>query len=395
MSIFPTSGPRRPNAPPVATAPAWFATSTPGLEAVTEAELRAHPLAGGLDLRAEPGGVAFHAPLGVGARLATELRTPGRLLLRVGDGKARTLDELARLVRGLDWAPLLDARDPGLLANLSITVSNHGAKLRYRDRCEEKVRHALTDALRGPRKMRTGDAGPAQHLLVRLEGDRAELSLCAGGELLHKRGWRQDAGGAPLRENLAAALLWLAGWAGDEPLLDPFCGAGTIPIEAALMAAGRSPFVGRKLACEAWPGVVLAPPQPAHRVAVGIEGSDRDGQVLAHAVSNARRAGVQVRFTERDVSAMDNAAPTGLVVANPPYGHRLGQDVREVYNWLGRRMRGPLAGWRLLFLCPTKELAHLVDRDATLLTTFQNGGLRIGAWAVDPSGAALPGQEVD
>jgi putative N6-adenine-specific DNA methylase len=395
MSLFPTTAPRGARAPATPAEPAWFASCPPGLELAVEAELRAHPLSAARTLAVEAGGVAFQAPHGVGARLATELATPSRLLLRVAEGRVQRLEDLARLVRGVDWSPFLDPRDPGLLEQLGVAIGGQGSRLRHRERSEEKLRLALADALRGRRLGAHAERGPAQHLLLRLEGDRAQLSLCAGGELLHRRGWRQEAGGAPLRENLAACLLWMAGWTGDEALLDPFCGAGTIPIEAARMATGRSPFVGRRLACEAWPGVALAPARPRLPLSVPVVGADRDAAALEMAAANARRAEVSVRLLLRDVAQIEAPAPRGLVVANPPYGHRLGQDVREVYAWLGRRLRGPLAGWRALFLSPSAELAARVDRRARCLCTFQNGGLRVGVWAVEAEGGPVraPGSD--
>lgn len=357
----------------------WYAVLPPGLEAVGARELRAHAVT---DLSVLPGGVRFRAPLEQGARLAALLRTPGRLLLELATGSAPTLEALAGLVRRTDWRPYLTPWTP-----LEIQVSAKESRVRYRDTAGAKVEHAIRDALRGPRVagLRPKWDPPSQRVMVRLEHDQATLSLDVGGELLHLRGWRKISGRAPIRENLASCLLGIAGWDGSEPLLDPFCGSGTIPIEAWLQAAGRPPWVQRTFAFASWPAmekVRLPDPRRGHPVEVEIWGADKESQALAAAHENAALAGVHPRWMQCDVADLEPPCPTGLILTNPPYGERLGQRVDGVYATFGRTLRERFAGWRALYLAPNRGLAQMVDREARELTTFSNGGIRVGVYGL-------------
>lgn len=362
----------------------WFAVIPPGLEAALVREL-----AGWLRAPASPvpGGVRFPATLEEGARLSSTLRTPTRLLVELAQGPVTTLDALAALVRRVDWRPFLTPNTP---LEVSVTASN--SRVRFRGAAEKKVELAIADALRGPRLpgYRPREAPLVQRVSVRIDADVATVSLDVGGELLHFRGWRQSAGKAPLRENLAAALLVAAGWTGDEALVDPFCGSGTFPIEAALMAAGRPPWTRRRFSWEGWPAMAGKTPPDPRRPLPGISpqsplivGADKDGEALADATENARRAGVGVRWTQCDVCALEAPAPTGLVIANPPYGLRLGRRVDGVYRTFGQTLRDRFVGWRVAFLAPDRRLAGLVDPAAEQRTTFSNGGVRVGLYSLE------------
>lgn len=359
--------------------PDWYAVIHPGLEPALERELTQL----GLQPVLHPGGARVRAALKDGALLSARLRTPSRLLLELGGGQVLTLDALAALTRSIDWRPYLQPWSP-----VEVVASTQRSRLRFRDVAAAKVEHAIKDALRGPRLPGLRRDPIPQRVHLRIEDDRATLSIDAGGELLHLRGWRQDAGKAPLRENLAAALLMLADWRPDEALVDPFCGSGTLPIEAALMASGRPPWVGRSFAWQGWPameGTRLPDPRkggPAPRVP--IVGADRERQALGGAFENARRAGVNVQWVERDVAELDAPAASGLVIANPPYGHRLGQRVDGVYVAFGRTLRARFAGWRAMWLCPDPAQARLVDRNARRIAGFSNGGLDVGVWVSGP-----------
>lgn len=353
--------------------PAFTAIAPPGLEPVTLRELAALGVTG----RIEPGGVRFEGELAL-AGLAARLRSPGRLLLEVARGPAHTLEQLAALVRGGDWRALLR---PGDAVEVSATARH--SRLHIRDAVERKVKHAVQDAAGRPRER----GGATQRVQVRLVDDLATISVDAGGELLHRRGWRLATAKAPLRENLAAAMLLAAGWEGDEALLDPFCGAGTIPIEGARMALGLPPGEGRDYGFQAWPalaGKAGTPPRPGPRgPPVPVVGADRDPGAVRASTENAGRARVAVDWRHVDLSRLEAPAPVGLVATNPPYGHRVGgEDAGGAYALLGRALRGPLGGWRAIFLAPTAELARKVDRGAERLTVFENGGIPVGLWVV-------------
>jgi putative N6-adenine-specific DNA methylase len=358
--------------------PAWTAIAHPGLEPVVARELRS----AGLKPAVTPGGVCFEAPAEHGPRLVRQLRTPDRLLLEIARGPADTLDALAALVRGAPWSAHIHPK-----ATVDVSASARRSRMMIRENIERKTGFAIRDALRASPRHAGAAAWPhlAQRVQVRIDQDEATVSLDAGGELLHKRGWRAEAAKAPLRESIAASLLLLAGWSGDEALVDPFCGSGTIPIEAALLAAGRSPFGKRWFAADEWPLAARAPAPrgPAgRRVEVPIVGSDHHGPSVGIATSNADKAGVRVDFRVLDVGALTPPAPTGLLLSNPPWGQRLGQDVRGVYTTFGRLLAGPFAAWRALFLCPDAELAQRVHPQVRRLTRITLGGAPVGVWAV-------------
>lgn len=349
-----------------------FATIQPGLEAVLVAELR------GLGVRATevPGGARFPATPAEVARVCRTARTPSTVLIELAEGPARTPEDLVALVRRVRWRDWLR-----MSAKVEVVATAKRARLRFRDAVEGRVSAALAEARRGPGiPEREQRARVVQTLRVRIEEDRALLSLDAAGQLLHFRGWRKETGGAPLRENLAAAMLSLARWAPGEPLLDPFCGSGTIPIEAALIAAGRSPFVRRSFACDEWPGIAPIRERPVASRHEQIFGADRDPRVLSAAAENAARAGVELRWLRADIAEIDAPAATGLVLANPPWGQRLGQDVTGVYHAFGRTLRERFSGWRAVFLCPDPQLARRVDPGVQALATFPSGGIRATLW---------------
>ncbi len=223
-----------------------------------------------------------------------------------------------------------------------------------------------------------------------MEGDECRISVDTSGPLLHRRGYRREAGPAPVRETLAAGLLMRLGWDGSVPLCDPFCGSGTIAIEAAMLAAQRPPGAGRAFAFMDWPRfrpglwqVLLdeavqggnAGPLP------GIGGSDRDAAMVEIAKRNAQRAGVAplVSFQAAEVAALPVAPGPGLVFCNPPYGSRLGSsgDLAAAYRELGRICRERLGDWQVAFLCPDPRLAELTGLPLAVDGTFSNGGLDV------------------
>jgi len=351
----------------------WYAVIQPGLEGALAEELRAF----GLSPTVEAGGARFTATLAEGARVTTSARTPTRVLCEVAAGPARSAEALSALVRKADWRPFLRPD-----AKLEVAATAQGSRLRFRESVGRIVERAVRDALRGPRHAdRDGRARSVQSLRVRVHDDHAIVSIDAGGEMLHVRGWRRDAVAAPLRENIAAALLIASGWNGVDALVDPFCGSGTLPIEAALLASKRAPFDRRDFACLEWPGLRgWRPSRPSgRRVDVAIVGADRDGQAVAAAEANGRRAGVDVAWRRCDIADLEAPGPTGLVIANPPYGRRLG-SADGTLTTFGHVLRERFQGWRVCFLAADPGAARRVDRGVEHLATFSNGGLKVGAW---------------
>jgi putative N6-adenine-specific DNA methylase len=228
--------------------------------------------------------------------------------------------------------------------------------------------------------------GAAAELHVRRDGGRATLSVEAAGEPLHKRGWRARVGAAPLRETLAAGLLFACGWRGEGPFLDPMCGSGTIAVEAALMAGRRAPGLGRAFAFERFPGhdrrrtealrARLA--AEARPVTVAIQASDRNMGALRLAQKNAEAAGVAKAIAFRRADAAEVEPPpggAGLCLVNPPYGIRLDEDAAGAWRALGA-LFPRLAGWELGALGPDRGFEALLPDPPFEALAVQNGGLR-------------------
>jgi len=245
-----------------------------------------------------------------------------------------------------------------------------------------------------------GMGKPLPLVLVRLVHDRCVVSIDASGALLHQRGWRKLAGKAPLRETLAAALLLAGGWDAASPLADPFCGSGTIAIEAALLARRLAPGRGRRFAFMDWPGFDAAcwsrGLAEADAAALGsappIRASDRDAGAIEAARANADAAGVafDVDFACRAISDFEPPPGTGWIVSNPPYGVRLrgGGDLRDLYARFGAVLRRGCPGWRVALLCADPRLVRASELPLESRASWRNGGLRVEVFTgVVPGGA--------
>jgi putative N6-adenine-specific DNA methylase len=226
-------------------------------------------------------------------------------------------------------------------------------------------------------------------IIVRIVNDHCTVSIDSSGELLHRRGYRLETAKAPLRETLAAGLVLLTGWQPEYPLLDPFCGSGTIPIEAAMIARNIAPGRNRRFGFMSWPvfdkkkyGVILDHAR-ANEVdtPVSIQGSDRDAGAIRIAQANVERAGVanSILFECKAFSAVEIQAERGWLVSNPPYGLRVSPttDLRNLYTRLGDILRGELAGWRYGILCSDPILAGHMRVKPSRTVDLVNGGLGV------------------
>lgn len=410
----------------------WFASAAPGLEEVLRGELAALA-ASGLPgaasiatIAATAGGVAFTAPLTGGMAANLRLGTATRVLARAGEVGARALPELERKLAGLDFSPFLP---PGAPVRVSVATSR--CRLYHTGAIAERVRRALglpPDArAHGAARDQAGRAGaraacaddaPEEEphgapgdgpraldapllVLVRGARDRFTVSVDGSGALLHRRGFRPRGGGAPLRETLAAGLLRLSGWQPGEPLCDPMCGSGTLPVEAAAIALGLAPGRARRFAFERWPcfdaaawaGVragARAAAASAH--AVHIFASDRDARAVALAEAHAEAAGVRlaIDLAVRPLAALPAPAASGLLLTNPPYGQRLGsaRAARAALAELGAALRGPFSRWRAAILTPDPRAeAHLaLPAPPLAVHALDNGGLRVRLLCYAPAG---------
>ena len=345
----------------------------------------------------EPGGCSATGSLLDVARLNLRLRIATRVLVRRAHFGARALGELERKAGLLPWAEWLPSGLPVVLR-----VSCRKSRLYHQKAVAERIGNAIRAAtglasttsaadLDGDAEAEPENEAAHQLVVVRFHRDECTISCDSSGALLHRRGWRRATAKAPLRETLAAALLTAGGWDPATPLLDPFCGSGTIPIEAALLARRVSPNLERAFACERWPGfdaAGMAALRAAGRAEIlptapaAIIGADRDAGAIAAARSNAARAGVtaDIEWREAAISTLTvPRGPTGSVVTNPPYGTRIGdpRDLRNLYARLGTVAREQLHGWRVTMLLGDTPLERSTGLTLQTVLTTLNGGLHV------------------
>jgi len=391
----------RKQAPPLPASPhaaggqhGCFAIIAPGLEPLALAE--AVSLGLPASLAEGGGGIEWRGDLTSVLRANLGLRIASRVVVRVAQFEATSFAELEREARRIAWGRVIPA---GSTVRFRVTCKK--SRLYHSDAVAQRIADAIVRALPGTRvegasgrageddEETTGDAG--QLLIVRMFHDQCTVSADSSGDLLHRRGYRQAATRAPMRETIAAALLAASGWDGVAPLVDPLCGSGTIPIEAALRARGIAPGSERHFAVERWAGlsaaaaarVRVAMASDARASAPGlIAGSDRDAGAVASAMANAARAGVaaDLTLTEGAISALSlPAGPPGWVVSNPPYGVRVGDAdrVRDLWARLGSVLRARGRGWHVALLSPDPALERQLGLATTVSATTMNGGLPV------------------
>lgn len=347
--------------------------ATPGLAPALLRECQAL----GWPARAEEGGVAFAQDPTRLVEANLRLRSASRVWLRLASFPAHDLDALRR---GLESA------DPRAVVGpvaLSLSGAVEGSRLGRVDRLLESAERAW--------RVRSVDSEDAQAVLLRIERDVCTVSVDTSGELLYRRGYRQEISRAPLRETLGAGLLILAGYSGTEALWDPLCGSGTIPIEAALIALRRAPGSGRGFAFERWPGF-SADALRAIRERVSAEalakatspiwGTDLHAGSLGTARRNARRAGVldALRLERQDATkpTLSPPAETGLVVANLPYGIRVGEkrELEALYRGLSQMLRQRLPRWRVALFVAKESPTRALELEVEQRVAISNGGIR-------------------
>jgi putative N6-adenine-specific DNA methylase len=393
-----------------------FASTAPGLESIAAGELRTLGLRG----RQEIGGVAFGGDLDRLYETNLWLRTATRVVARLGRFHASTFYELERRAKKLPWDEFLPAS-----GRVRLRVTCRKSRLYHSDAVAERVLSAISES--GSRSIESGgegfnveqgdadhadeaehtvDAGsgesgprigeegePSQLFIVRILHDEVEVSADSSGELLHRRGYRQEIAKAPLRETLAAAMILASGWRKGEPLLDPMCGSGTIPIEAALIARGVAPGLQRRFQFMNWPtfdeGLWNNMREKARdsvtHATDEIRGSDRDGGAVQAATRNAERAGVanMIQFSTQAVSGSIAELPdvekgVGWILTNPPYGIRIGDsaDLRNLYATLGTALRDKRA-WRAGILTSDSALVRQTRLPLVPRFSTSNGGIPV------------------
>ena len=360
-----------------------YAVTAPGLELHTAGELTR---IGITPTETEPGGVAFEGTLDDVARANLWLRTASRVLVRLGSFSARALGELERKAIALPWRDWLPTGTA-----VSVRVTCKKSRLYH----QKAVAERIVTASGGIAAIAGGDPDDGEEtdgqlIVARLFRDICTISLDSSGALLHRRGYRLAVARAPLRETLAAGLLLESGWGSGTPLIDPFCGSGTIPIEAAMLARRIPPGLARRFAFLRWPGADLgrwgalldsARAGMLPRAAAPIVGSDRDAGAIEAATANALRAGVagDIIWRQAAVSSLEPPAGIGALVSNPPYGMRVseGRELRDLFARLGTVARERLPGWRVTLLLPEAPLERATGLSFGPPLHTRNGGLAV------------------
>lgn len=358
-----------------------IATAAFGLEALVKRELQAL----GLDvLEVENGRVLFEGGWPEVVRANLWLRCADRVLIQAGRFSARTFDELFEGTRALPWEEWLPADAAFPVSGKSVKSGLHSVP-----DCQRIVKKAIATRLGTNYGMPWLDEGGAEHAIqVSLLKDQATLTIDTSGAGLHKRGYRDYNAIAPLKETLAAAMIQLSFWDRDRPLVDPFCGSGTILIEAALMGMRMAPGLNRSFAFESWDncpkGLLRTQKDDAIDLVdwdadLDIAGSDRDGAALKLARRHIGRAGVEemIRLVHAPLKQMVFEGSHGVIICNPPYGERMGEleEVEALYRDMGR-VFDALPSWSEYVITSHRGFERLSGRQADRKRKLYNGRIQ-------------------
>lgn len=359
-----------------------IATATFGLEAVVAQEVRA---LGYEDVKVDNGKVTFTADISAIPRANLWLRTADRVRLKMGEFQATTFDELFEKTKALPWSDWLPE-------NAAFPVEGKSVKstLFSVPDCQAIVKKAVVESLKKTYKRDWfEEQGPMYKIEVALLKDVATLTIDTSGPGLHKRGYRGLIGAAPLKETMAAAMILLSRWKPDRILMDPFCGSGTIPIEAALIGQNIAPGMNREFVSESWPTIPKTVWREAraetHDLArydqkLEIIGTDIDDEILRVARRNAAEAGVedQIHFQRMDVRDVRTKRKYGYLICNPPYGERLGdwKQISRLYRDMGE-VFSALDTWSFYVLTSDEQFEKHFGRTASKKRKLYNGNIKV------------------
>ncbi|MGB0662061.1 MAG: THUMP domain-containing class I SAM-dependent RNA methyltransferase [Mangrovicoccus sp.] len=322
-------------------------------------------------------------------RANLELRGASRVLIRIAEFRVPHLAQLDKRARKMDWGAWLKPGEP-----VKVEAVCKRSKIYHERAAVERIENALREEFGAPI-----DPKAVVRVMARIDDDLCTLSLDTSGAPLHQRGHKEAVGKAPLRESLAAMFLRQAGYTGAEPVVDPMCGSGTIPIEAAEIALGLLPGRSRRFAFEnmasfdrpAWESLRNRPAQP--KPDLRFYGYDRDDGAVLRSRENAQRAEVTAvtQFSRQAISALEPPkGPKGLVLVNPPYGARIGdkKELFALYGALGKTLLNGFAGWRVGIITSEPGLAKTTGLPLLAPGPITpHGGLKIRLYRTDP----LPG----
>jgi len=354
-----------------------IATAAMGVESVVADEVRNL----GYECKVENGKVTFEADELAICRANMWLRTADRVKLKVGEFKATSFEELFEQTKALNWAEYLpvDANFPVIGKSVKSTLFSVSD-------CQAIVKKAIVESLKQHYKVSWfEESGALYRIEVALHKDIATLTIDTSGNGLHKRGYRVGQGEAPLKETLAATLIQLTNWTPDRPFVDPFCGSGTIPIEAAMIGQNIAPGFNRDFVSERWGWIGKEKWDEARQEAedlanydqpLEIYGFDIDHRMVAIAKENALEAGFGdlIRFKQMQVKDFTTRQQYGVIVGNPPYGERLGErdEVEKMYRDMGNTF-GKLPTWSVYILTAHKGFEKFYGKQATKRRKLFNG----------------------
>jgi len=361
---------------------AFFASCPRGLEALLADELLGF---GARNTERVPGGVAFDGDMRLCYRANLESRLATRVLARLARAPYRNEKDVYEAALAVRWPEWFSEKH-----SIRVDVNAIRSPLKSLEFATLRIKDAVCDRFRADRGIRpdVDTRSPGVRIQGFLDKENVTLYLDTSGEPLHKRGYRKEAGEAPLKENLAAGIVRLTGWDASEPLLDPMCGSGTLAIEAAMMALAVPPGHARGFGFErladfdrrGWSEVreaALARRTPPRRLAIFAR--DRYGEELKKARSNLEAAGLADCVELKQADILDSGAPAlaGVLIANPPYGARMGEDraLAEFYPKLGDTLKKYYPGWRCYFFSGDTRLPRLIRLTASKRTPLYNGPL--------------------
>lgn len=361
----------------------WIAPCHFGLEAVCKKEI--------MDLgyeivQVEDGRVTFRGGPEAACRANLFLRTAERVLLKVGSFKAVTFEELFEMTKALPWEEWIPADGKFWVAKATSIKST----LFSASDIQSIMKKAMVERLKSRYHLtwfpETGASYPLRAFFLR---DVVTIGIDTSGDSLHKRGYRKLVSKAPITETLAAALILLTPWKGDRIFVDPFCGSGTFPIEAAMMAADMAPGMNRSFLAEDWKHVVPrrcwynaveeAQDRVNLKIETDIQGYDIDAEALKAARANAKMAGVDslIHFQQRPVKEFHHPKPYGFIITNPPYGERLEEKAAlpQLYSEIGESYRG-LDKWSMYLITSYDKAESDIGRKADKNRKIYNGMLK-------------------
>ncbi len=358
-----------------------IATSAMGLEALVANEVRSL----GYECTVENGRINYIGDENAIARSNLWLRTADRVKIKVGEFKATSFDELFEKTKALPWENFLPEN-----AEFPVTGKSVKSQLFSISDCQAIVKKAIVERLKSHYKRVDWfeENGPLFKIQVALHKDIALLTIDTSGTGLHKRGYRMGQGEAPIKETLGAALVLLTNWTPDRPFVDPFCGSGTLPIEAALIGQNIAPGFNRDFVSEEWDWIpskvwsearVEAEDLAKYDQPLDISGSDIDHRLVKIAEENANEAGFGdlISFKQMQVKDFTTRKEYGVIVGNPPYGERLGEkeEVQNMYRDMGKAFSS-LDTWSIYMLSSEEKFETFYGKKATKKRKLFNGFIR-------------------